>query len=394
MFVDLDHFKHLNDALGHLVGDMLLKQVAERMRALVRGNDTIGRLGGDEFVVLLESLSAEASTAANEARRIAEKLVAALNRPFILGEYEHHISVSLGVALFPDQSVTAEEILKQADTAMYRSKANGRNTLRFFEPAMQAAAEMRLAMEKALRHALAEGEFALYLQPEVGPEGHITSAEALLRWARPGLAPLPPGAFIAVAEESGLIIPLGEWVLTSACQVIRETARAGRPHKLSVNVSLREFRNAEFVSRVKAVLERTGADPSFLTLELTESAVIKDFDDATRKMAALGECGIRFAIDDFGTGHSSLAYLRRLPVSEIKIDGSFIAEVIADPNDAAIVDAILAMGDRLGLKVVAEGVESAEQMRFLKERGCRYFQGYLYGPPLPVDKYFEWLKKW
>lgn len=393
MFVDLDHFKHLNDAMGHLVGDMLLKQVAERMNSVVRENDTIGRLGGDEFVVLLESLSANPVAAANEARRVAEKIVAALNRPFALGEYEHHVSASLGVALFPDAESTAEDILKRADTAMYRSKAGGRNTLRFFEPEMQTAAETRLTMEKALRDALTAGEFTIYLQPQVQRSGAIAAVEALMRWARPGAGIVAPCEFMAVAEESGLIVSLGEWVLEAACDIIRTHREAGRPQSLSVNISPREFRRAEFVERVRGVLDRSQIDPAQLTLELTENAVIEDVADAIRKMSALRELGVRFAIDDFGTGYSSLAYLKQLPVSEIKIDRSFVADVMTDPNDAAIVDAILAMGDRLGLKVVAEGVELEEQAQFLKERGCRFFQGYLYSPPLPVEEYFRYLQK-
>lgn len=393
MFVDLDHFKHLNDALGHLVGDLLLKQVAERMSGLVRRNDTIGRLGGDEFVVLLEGLSANPVAAAGEARRVAEKLVAALNRPFALGEYEHHVSASFGVALFPDAGSTAEDILKRADTAMYRSKAGGRNTLRFFEPAMQAAAETRLTLEKALRDAIAQNELTIYLQPQVDSGGEITAAEALVRWARPGSGLVAPGDFMTVAEESGLIVPLGEWVLETACRIIATHAETDRLRGLSVNISPREFRRAEFVERVRSALDRTGADPARLTLELTENAVIEDIADAIRKMTALEELGIRFSIDDFGTGYSSLAYLRQLPVSEIKIDRGFVADVISDPNDAAIVDAILAMGERLGLKMVAEGVETEEQARFLRERGCRFFQGYLYSPPLPVEEYLEYLQE-
>lgn len=392
MFVDLDHFKHLNDALGHEFGDLLLKQVAERMRGLVRENDTIGRLGGDEFVVLLESLSDQAETAANESRRVAEKIVAALDRPFVLNEHEHHVSGSVGVVLFPENGVSAEDILKRADTAMYRAKAGGRNTVRFFEPSMQAAAEKRLSLEKALRAAIVNREFEIHLQPQMRISGEIHSAEALLRWTRSATETLAPAEFIAVAEESGLIVPLGEWVLESACEIIRTQAEADCPTGISVNISRREFQRHDFVRRIRNILEGTAADPSLLTLELTEEAVIEDIGETAAKMAQLNSLGVRFAIDDFGIGRSSLAYLRQLPISEIKIDRSFIADVIQDPNDAAIVDAILAMADRLGLRVVAEGVESEEQAQFLAKHGCGLVQGYLYSAPLPVADYLAFLR--
>jgi EAL domain-containing protein (putative c-di-GMP-specific phosphodiesterase class I) len=275
---------------------------------------------------------------------------------------------------------------------MYRAKAGGRNTLRFFEPAMQAAAEIRLEMETALREGIAAREFEIYLQPQMQSSGEISSSEVLVRWNRPGYGIMAPHEFMAVAEESGLIVPLGKWILEAACRMIRVHREAGRPLGISLNVSSREFRSSNFTERVREALEQTGADPARLTLELTESAVIEDISDATRKMNQLCEWGIRFAIDNFGTGYSSLAYLKQLPIGEIKIDRSFVADVVHDPNDAAIIDAALAMASRLGLKVIVEGVESAEQVQFLERLGCRLFQGFFFCPPLPVDDYFAFLR--
>lgn len=393
MFVDLDHFKHLNDALGHLVGDLLLKQVAGRMRDLVRENDSIGRLGGDEFVVLLEDLSAQPENAANQARRVAEKIVEALNCPFLLGEHEHHVSGSVGVVIFPDDGVRADDILKRADTAMYRAKAGGRNTVRFFESSMQAAAEQRLILEKALRSAVANREFAIYLQPQLAIGGKIRSAEALLRWARPGVGLTAPADFLAVAEESGLIVPLGEWVLESVCRLLRTQAEAGRPMGIAVNISPRELRRPDFVTWIRTTLDRTAADPALLTLELTEDAVIEDVAEIAAKMAPLHALGVRFAIDRFGVGRSSLACLRQLPICEIKIDPSFVVNVSRDPGNAALIDAILAMGERLALKVIAQGVESQEQAQFLAEHGCCLVQGFLYGPPLPAAEFLAAMRE-
>ena len=389
MFVDLDHFKHLNDALGHAMGDLLLQQVADRLRGLLRENDSISRLGGDEFVVLLELVSSSTQDSLGIAQRVAEKILEEMNLPFMLGEHIHHISTSIGVTIFPGQAATVEDVIKQADTAMYRAKAEGRNTYRFFEPAMQAAAENRLETEKALRAAIAREEFELHLQPQVNRQGRLIASEALVRWNRPGRGQHSPDTFIPIAEETGLILPLGQSVLFAACGILRQQTDRGYDSRLAVNISPRQFRQSNFVALVRDALDRTGAVPSRLTLELTESAVIEDTADAVAKMSELGALGIRFSIDDFGTGYSSLAYLRQLPVSEIKIDRSFIRDVIQDPNDAAIVDAILAMAERLGLDVVAEGVETTEQAVWLEARGCQVFQGYLFGRPVSWAEYPE-----
>jgi diguanylate cyclase (GGDEF)-like protein/PAS domain S-box-containing protein len=391
MFVDLDHFKHLNDALGHAFGDLLLQQVAERMRSLVREADSIGRLGGDEFVVLLENLSTHPEHAASDAGHMAERIVDAMNRPFALGSSEHHITVSIGIAIFPGEAETAEDLLKQADTSMYRAKAEGRNTVRFFESTMQAAAEIRLEVEKALHLALSRNEFEIHLQPQVDASGTLFGAEALVRWNRPGHGLVSPATFIPVAEDSGLITPIGLWVLEAACRFIRRQQDSDHPGSIAVNISPRQFRRADFVDQIRTVLGRTHADPARLVLELTESAIIDDTEDAIRKMHTLKAIGIHFSIDDFGTGYSSLAYLKQLPVSEIKIDRSFINDVISDPNDAAIVEAILAIADRLQLRVVAEGVETEEQVRFLRERSCQLLQGYYFSRPLPEADYFALL---
>jgi diguanylate cyclase (GGDEF)-like protein/PAS domain S-box-containing protein len=389
MFVDLDHFKHLNDALGHSAGDHLLAQVGERLRQLMRQTDSVGRLGGDEFLVLLSTFTESSAAAVHEAEQVAAKILNGLGRPFELEGQLYHLGASIGVAIFPDGCLEASDALKQADTAMYRAKESSRNTVRFFEASMQAAAEKRLELERALRAALSDGELSLHFQPQVAADGQLAAAEVLTRWYRPGHGWIPPAVFIPIAEESGLITVLGGWVLNRACQAIHRMEQEGRACDVAVNVSPRQFRQADFVDQVRSALTAGRAAPHHLVLELTENAVLDDLDEAAGKMTALRELGVRFSIDDFGTGYSSLAYLRRLPVSEIKIDRSFVADVITDPGDAAIVDAILAMAQRLGLKAVAEGVETAEQVRFLDERGCRYFQGYYYGAALPWDDFLE-----
>lgn len=387
LFIDLDDFKHLNDSLGHDVGDQLLIQVGERLSGCVRARDTVARLGGDEFVVVLDGLSTRAERAADEARLIATKIQQRLSKPYQLGAYFHRITPSIGAALIDARDASVAELLKRADLAMYQAKEAGRNTLRFFDPEMQTTLALRTTLETQLREGLRSGQFILYFQPQVDKDEHLTGAEALVRWAHPERGLLSPNAFIHLAEESGLILQLGEWVLQAACAQLaawsRQTARAQL--SLAINISARQFRDPGFVAMVHTALHHHGIDPYKLKLELTESLLLEDVDATITKMAALRELGLRFALDDFGTGYSSLAYLKRLPLDELKIDRSFVDEVTTDLNDSAIVRAVLALAPQLGLSVIAEGVETDAQHRFLAHNGCHAFQGYLFGRPGPAE---------
>lgn len=389
LFLDLDNFKTLNDTHGHDFGDMLLEQVAQRLLSSVRITDTVARLGGDEFVVVVENLSEQSGDAAQEASLVADKILLSLSQQFGLSGYEHYSSCSMGVALFcPEQQVTVDELLKRADLAMYEAKAAGRNTFRFFDPAMQALITKRAAMEEDLRQALRRDEMRLYYQPQVNNDGTLLGAEALIRWQHPQQGLLSPAAFIELAEETGLILPVGEWVLKTAClQLVAwakhpETASLG----LSVNVSARQLHQHDFIDRVFAILKETGANPQLLKLELTESTLVENIEDMIVKMNTLKAMGVGFSMDDFGTGYSSLAYLKRLPLSQLKIDRSFVRDVLIDSNDASIVQTIIALGQGLGIEVVAEGVESLEQQLFLEQNGCLEYQGYLFGKPQPVSQ--------
>ncbi|MCB5188769.1 EAL domain-containing protein [Methylobacillus caricis] len=389
IFIDLDDFKALNDSRGHDVGDLLLVEVASRLRDCVRAEDTVARLGGDEFVIILEDLSSDMEQALVQTRQVANKILEAVNQPYHLGEIEHHNSSSMGIALFTGNFVSIEELLKRSDTAMYQAKAAGRNTLRFFDPAMQAALEKRVDLELQLRLALVQEQLRMYCQVQVDADRRAFGAEVLLRWQHPEHGLLPPNEFVGIAEDSGLIVSIGRWVLYSACHQLK--LWEGHPGldglQLAVNVSARQFRQADFVDDVLKVLEKTGANPSLLKLELTESVVLDNIADAVEKMNALREIGVRFAMDDFGTGYSSLAYLKQLPLSQVKIDRSFVRDIAEDPSDAAIVQAIIAMSNTLGLNVIAEGVESEAQMALLNEYGCRYFQGYLFSRPLHMKEF-------
>ncbi|MCB5190842.1 EAL domain-containing protein [Methylobacillus arboreus] len=390
LFLDLDNFKTLNDTHGHDFGDMLLEQVAQRLLGSVRITDTVARLGGDEFVVVVENLSERSNDAAQEASNIAEKILLALSQSFRLSAYEHYSSCSVGIALFSnEQQVTVDELLKRADLAMYQAKAAGRNTFRFFDPAMQALITKRAAMEEDLRQALRRDEMRLYYQPQVDSRGNLLGAEALIRWEHPQQGLLSPAGFIGLAEETGLILPIGEWVLISACKQL--VIWGERPETanlcLSVNVSARQLHQHDFIERVFAILKETGAHPQNLKLELTESTLVENIEEMIIKMNTLKAMGVGFAMDDFGTGYSSLAYLKRLPLSQLKIDRSFVRDVLIDSNDASIVQTIIALGHGLGLKVVAEGVESREQQRFLADHGCLAYQGYLFGKPQPVEQF-------
>ena len=387
LFIDLDDFKSLNDNQGHDVGDMLLQQVAQRLLAVVREVDTVARLGGDEFVVVLEELNGNRQQAAIQAEIVGEKFLAALAQPFILAGHEHHSTAGIGVTLFSDHRETVDDLLKRADLAVYQAKAAGRNKLRFFDQEMQAAVSARTAMEADLRRGVREGQLVIHYQPQVDSEGRLTGAEALVRWQHPRRGLIEPAEFIPLAEETGLIQPLGQWVLESVCAQLRNWSTGPDTAHLSLamNVSAHEFRHPEFLPRVLAVIDQTGVDPHKLMLEFTESLLLDDLQGTVAKMTALRARGGGFSLDDFGTGYSSLAYLKHLPLDQLKIDRYFVRDILTDSNDAAIARTIMALGQSLGLAVIAEGVETVEQRDFLAGQGCHAFQGYLFGPPGPVE---------
>lgn len=394
LFIDLDNFKILNDTHGHARGDLLLQQVGQRLVACMREADTVARLGGDEFVVMVEDLCRQSHEAASKVEVLANKILYTLNLPFDLAGNEYHITPSIGIAMLTDQSASADELMKRADLAMYQAKAVGRNTLRFFDPEMQEAVNTRVALERKLRSALHEEQFLLHYQPQVDGQGRLTGVEALVRWQHPELGIVFPGQFIAITEECGLILPLGEWVLETACEQLSAWAKTPRTSHLtiSVNVSAMQFHLDHFVPHVLSVLNQTGAPASRLKLELTESLLVKDVEEVIQKMLELKLHGVGFSLDDFGTGYSSLSYLKRLPLDQLKIDQSFLHEALTHANDAAIVRAIVTLGQSLGMAVIAEGVETLEQRDFLLRQGCSHFQGYYYGRPGPVeslDHFFE-----
>ncbi len=389
LFIDLDYFKTLNDTRGHDVGDLLLIEVAKRLRDSLRTGDTVARLGGDEFVVTVEGLNEDALQAATQARDIGEKILASITQPFRLREYEYHGSSSIGIRLFHDNHASMDDLLKHADTAMYQAKTAGRNTLCFFDPSMQVALEVRTAMATELREAITRRQFNLYYQRQVNAEGAVIGAEVLLRWQHPEWGMIAPMVFIPIAEETGLILPIGKWVLQMACAQLRrwENDPSTCKFRLAVNISARQFRQLDFVDEVLEILTETGADPRKLKLELTESLVLQDIARSIEKMEVLCNVGIRVSLDDFGTGHSSLTYLKRLPLEQIKIDQSFICDIITDASDAVIVRAIIVMCNALGMEVIAEGVETEEQRAFLAKNGCVIYQGYLFGKPMPIEEF-------
>ena len=388
LFIDLDDFKTLNDTLGHDTGDMLLRQVAERLVACIREGDTVSRFGGDEFVLVLEDLSDDPHEAAIRAETVGEKVLGSLSTTYRLAGSNHRSTPSIGIALFDNHSESAEDLLKRADLAMYQAKAAGRNTLRFFDNEMQAAVSSRANLEADLRQGLRFNEFVLHFQAQVNGEGHLTGVEALVRWQQPKRGLISPAEFIPLAETTGLILPLGQWVLEAACQQL--VAWSGHEDmasvSMSVNISARQFRDKDFVSQVIELLERTGANPNRLKLELTESLLVEDVENTIEKMVLLKNKGISFSLDDFGTGYSSLSYLKRLPLDQLKIDQSFVRDILTDQNDAAIARTVVALGNSLGIAVIAEGVETAEQRNFLADNGCLSFQGYLFGRPGPAEE--------
>jgi diguanylate cyclase (GGDEF)-like protein/PAS domain S-box-containing protein len=389
LFIDLDDFKTLNDTLGHYVGDQLLVEVAKRLQTCVREADTVARFGGDEFVVMLEGLSQDIDTAAAESKKVGETVLGKLEAPYCLSGLDHRSTVSIGVALFNEGRKDINELLKRADIAMYKAKAEGRNTMRFFDQKLEDAVFARVSLEKDLRHGIANGELILHFQPQVNSEGGITGAEALVRWQHPRRGLVSPMEFIPLAEETGLILPLGRWVMEVACAQIAAWAEDEESAHLTlaVNVSALQFQQPDFVDEVLSLLARTGADPQKLKLELTESLLLSHIESTIAKMAALNAQGLTFSLDDFGTGYSSLSYLRRLPLSQLKIDRSFVQDLLLDSNNAVIARTIIALGQNLGLNVIAEGVETWEQLEQLKMDGCAAFQGYLFGRPVPIKEF-------
>jgi diguanylate cyclase (GGDEF)-like protein/PAS domain S-box-containing protein len=387
MFIDLDNFKVLNDTLGHHVGDQLLQQVAQRLTKSVRKTDTVARLGGDEFVVMVDDLSTDPVAAAAKSRALSEKVLNVLREPFQIAGHQHFATPSIGVAAFSGKQSDVSELLKQADLAMYQAKGMGRNTLCYFDPAMQATVSANAAVGLALRVGLREKQFVVHYQPQVDRQGAITGVEALVRWQHPEKGLIRPADFIPVAEDTGLILPLGLWVLETACEQLATWA-AG-PHtahlSIAVNVSVYQFRHPNFVDTVMAAIDRTGICPGRLKLELTESLLADRMEITIQKMGMLKDLGVTLALDDFGVGYSSLSCLKRLPLDQLKIDKGFVADVLTDPNDAAISRAIIALAQSLSLQVVAEGVETKEQRDFLVDQGCDHFQGHLFAPALPID---------
>ena len=384
LFLDLDGFKHINDSLGHQVGDKLLQSIAKRLVDCIRGSDSVSRQGGDEFVVLLLELE-HAEDAAVTARRMLQ----AVAQPHSIGQHDLHVTASIGVSVYPDDGLDADTLIKNADTAMYQAKENGRRSFQFFKPAMNVRAVERQFIEEGLRGALERQEFALHYQPKVNlTTGAITGAEALIRWTHPARGSISPADFIPVAEDCGLILPIGAWVLREACAQARIWMDAGLPvASMAVNVSAMEFRAENFLENLFAVLAETGLDPKSLELELTESVLMKHAASAAAILQTLRESGMRVTVDDFGTGYSSLSYLRKFPVDALKIDQSFIRQISSAGNDTVIVKAVIGMGRSLKLRVIAEGVEKLEELAFLRAYRCDEAQGYYFSRPVPPQQF-------
>ncbi len=384
LFVDLDDFKALNDTFGHQVGDLMLQEAARRIASCVREVDTVARLGGDEFVVIIENLSEMPEVAAAQAKSVGAKILEAISQPYSLDGSECHSTSSMGITVFGDHGAGTNEVLQQADIAMYQAKSAGRNNMLFFAPALQASVNARAAIEDDLRQAIQQKQFSLYYQPQL-ERGLLTGVEALIRWKHPKRGIVLPSEFVPMAEETGLILPMGNWVLETACRQIAAwtTRKEGAHLTIAVNISAREFRQPKFVEQVLTVLNRTGANPERLKLELAESMLLNNVDDVVAKMKELKSHGVRFSLDGFGTGRSSMTHLKRLPWDQLKIDRSFVGEIMADPISGAVAQAIISFGKAIGLSVIAEGVETEEQRAFLASIGCHSFQGYLFSHPLP-----------
>ncbi|MCL1860915.1 MAG: EAL domain-containing protein [Proteobacteria bacterium] len=389
LFIDLDDFKTLNDTKGHWVGDLLLIEVAKRLSASVRKADIVSRLGGDEFVVVLQNLGKDATEAAKQAEYIAEKIRKALSGKYVLGKYESNSTPSIGIALFQGENQSVDIVLKHADTAMYQSKRAGRNTIRFFDKEMQTLLEERQRLADDLEQVIEKNELILYFQKQVTNDNHLIGAEVLLRWKHPKRGLIAPGNFIPLAEETGKIISIGMWVLKQACLQLKtwESSPQMKNLTLAVNVSAKQFRIPDFVDQVQGILLETKANPSNLKLELTESTILENVEDAILKMNQLKQYGISFSMDDFGTGYSSLQYLKLLPLKQLKIDQGFVRDLSISSNDAVIVQTIIAMTKAMKLEVIAEGVETEAQRDFLEIHGCHNFQGYLFGKPVPIEEF-------
>lgn len=393
LFIDLDNFKLINDSIGHTAGDELLVQVARRMEQSLRKEDTIARLGGDEFVVLIMSDEQHQEKIVHQASTVAEKLNGMMQEPFKLGIHAHHLTASIGIALFSSDEISTEEVLKQADTAMYQAKNKGPGNISFFIPEMQELAEKRFRIEKELRRAVKNNELCLAFQPQVNQEGICCGAEALIRWNHPERGMQSPGEFIDIAEESYIIISISEWVINEACRQIKEWNDAGYVlQEFAVNVSPKYFRQNEFINSLQQAIDRHHIRPQQLMIEITEGVVIEDITDTINKMNILKRMGIKISIDDFGTGYSSLTYLKSLPLNQLKIDQGFVRDITTDKSDAVIVTTIIDMAKHLGFDAIAEGVETDEQKKFLIENGCLHFQGYLFSKPLFADDFIEYLK--
>lgn len=396
LFLDLDNFKDLNDNFGHERGDQLLAQVARRLLGCVRAEDTVARFGGDEFVVLLKNLGSDVAEAATNAEMVSLKIKEQLSADYLLSGAEYSTTASLGITLFGMEPAQAEDLLRHADTAMYQAKTSGKNAFRFFDAAMQSMVDERVWLGNELRRSMARRQLCLHFQPQLHATDAVCGAEALLRWTYPGRGAISPAIFIPLAEHTGLIKEIGSWVLREAClELVRWASIPALAHlSLAVNVSSQQFAQAEFVDEVLDCLQHTGARPDRLKLELTESTLINDLSDVDRKMASLKSHGIRLALDDFGTGYSSLSYLKRLSLDQLKIDQSFVRDLLTNAHDATIARTIVALGQSLGLEVIAEGVETPEQRDCLADMGCVVYQGYLYSRPLPAAEFAHFVTEW
>ena len=394
LFIDMDNFKTLNDTLGHVTGDLLLQQVAQRLVSCVREEDSVARFGGDEFVVILEDLSGNALDAAAQTETIGGKILAVLNQPYHLAAHEYHCTTSIGATLFHDNQQTTDELLKQADIAMYQSKRAGRNILCFFDPLMQDTINARATLERKLHRALEKHQFHLHYQIQIDSSGIPIGAEALIRWTHPESGMVSPAQFIPLAEDTGLIVPIGEWALEAVCAQLKawENDELTNRLVLSVNISAKQFLQADFAAQTQFVMQRYAITPELLKLEITESMLLENIEDTILTMDRLRRIGVRFSLDDFGSGYSSLQYLKRLPLDQLKIDQSFVRDIAFDSSDRAIVSTIIAMAKSLDLDVIAEGVETEEQRNFLLNRGCIHYQGYLFSKPVPIEQFEAMLR--
>ena len=390
LFLDLDRFKTINDTLGHSIGDLLLQSVAERLKLCIRTSDTVARLGGDEFIAVIPDLHD-----GTHAATIAQKILDAISKHFVIRDIELHTSASIGISLFPDDGTANEELIANADVAMYRAKESGRNNYQFFAPTMNNSSYERLSTENKLRRALERQEFVLHYQPQINSEtGRIIGAEALVRWRQPEMGLVPPGMFIPIAEESGLIVSIGEWVLWEACRQSKAWQDEGlSPITMAVNLSAVQFHQKNMTEMVANVLQKTGLEPHWLELEITESGIMQNSDAAVKTLHLLKQMGLKLSIDDFGTGYSSLSYLKKFPLDKLKIDQSFVRDITTDQDDAAIVGAIIGMAKALKLRVIAEGVETIEHLTYLNSNGCFEMQGYYFSKPVPADEFERLLVK-